>query len=112
LYRVMRQGQTIGTSRLEKADLGMGVAFGEFEPLPAYESVRAIFHLFADAQGDAAMLRRYYEERDSLNLTLEDEQGHQFVTNWIHIYDFEDLDRELEVQTADPAFWEDWRDSQ
>ena len=111
MYKVMYQGQAIGTSRLEKADRGMGVAFGAFEPLPAYESVRAVFHLFTDAEGDREMLRHYSQERDALNLSLQTEKGQAFATNWIHVYHYDDLGRELEVQTADPAFWEDWRDS-
>ncbi|HEU0027338.1 MAG TPA: hypothetical protein VFQ25_09500 [Ktedonobacterales bacterium] len=90
----------------------MAIAFGAFEPLPAYESVRTIFHLFMDAKGDREMLRRYSQERDVLTLSLQTEQGQAFTTNWVHIYDYDDLGRELEVQTADPAFWEDSRASQ
>lgn len=37
LYRILCNGEVIGTSRLEHRDEPMGIAFGVFQPLPPYE---------------------------------------------------------------------------
>lgn len=110
-YRMVYHDEAIGTSRLEGRDVDMAVAFGTFEPVPAYEVVRGIFLLFTDAhdeQGhlaDKAKLARYYQTRDALRLTLETSQGRTISTNWIHIADWGDLGCEISVQITDPAFW-------
>jgi hypothetical protein len=49
MYYVMYRGEPIGRSKLEKRNRGMSVAFGDFEPLPAYNAVRQVFQLFNQA---------------------------------------------------------------
>jgi hypothetical protein len=107
MYHVTYQDQIIGTSRLEHADSTMGVAFGEFEPTPAYMLVHDVFHMFvvAEETKNAELMARYSRERDALNLSLENERGLRTETSWIHIYDYRELGRELEVQTGDPVYW-------
>jgi hypothetical protein len=46
--------------------------------------------------------------RDALELTLEDEDGHQVATGHIHIVDWgseSETDLEIEVHVTDPQFW-------
>jgi hypothetical protein len=114
-YRVVYRGQTIGRSRLERRDSAMGVAFGQFYPLPGYESVRWVFVLFTQAQdasgriADADALARYYEARDALSLALQTPDGHAIAMEALHIVDWGDTDAdvplEMVVVTADPVFW-------
>jgi hypothetical protein len=115
-YYVMYRGQPIGSSRLEGSDPAMGVAFGSFEPLPAYEAVRTIFQLFTEAEdarmrGDTALgkenLAAYNQASDALQLTLQTADGHVIPTSWIHIVDWADLGREVEVQISDTGFWQE-----
>ena len=116
---LMSHGRPIGMSRLENDDRSMGVALGAFEPLPAYEEVQAVFQLFADAEdasyrGDRAqseaLLDRYYQARDALELTLQSADGMLIPTEAIHIYDFgaygmEEMGREVHAHITDSTFW-------
>jgi len=114
LFRVMYNGEPVGTSSLEFRDAAMAVAFGTFHPLPSYESIRSVFLLFTDAQpesgrvADQQKLSRYYAERDALNLSLETEDGQRVETGYIHIVDWgpeHDADLEVEVQVIAETFW-------
>jgi hypothetical protein len=96
----------------------MGFAFGEFDPLPAYQVVRPVFRLFTEAEearsrGETAAAEKqfasYYQARDALQLTLRTAGGHIVPTSVIHIYDWGDLGREVEVQISDPAFLQEHR---
>jgi hypothetical protein len=93
----------------------MAVAFSQFSPSVAYESVRDTFQLFTAALGepnsqvDAQKLAEYYPARDALGLRLESAQGTPIETGWIHSADwrdeFPDAELEIEAQVADPTFW-------
>jgi hypothetical protein len=55
----------------------MGMAHSPVKPFPAYERVRPVFRLFAEATGatvahgsDEEKLARYYRERDALHLEV------------------------------------------
>jgi hypothetical protein len=91
----------------------VAIASGDFEPLPAYAAVRGIFLLFTEAHDDhghlmdEAKLARYYEARDALHLTLETARGTMIPTQWIHIVDWGDLGREIDVHITDAAFWKE-----
>jgi hypothetical protein len=115
-FEVMYHGQPIGRSRLEGHDAAMGVAFGAFEPSPAYQAVRSLFLLFTAAaearrRGETALaeeqLAAYYQARDALQLTLQTVAGQVVPTRVIHIADWGDLGREVEVHISDPAFWQE-----
>jgi hypothetical protein len=116
IYHVMYRGQLIGSSHLEGRDAGMAVAFGTFEPLPAYEAVRPIFQLFTEALGagaqgahavDEVKLAKYSQARDALHLTLQTAEGRVVPTSAIHIVDWGDLGREVEVHISDATFWQE-----
>ena len=113
-YEVIYRGQPIGRSRLEGSDASMGVAFGTFDPLPAYETVRSVFLLFWEAveareRGEIAVAEEqratYYQARDALRLILQTAEGQIIPTSYIHIVDGGDLGREVEVHISDSAFW-------
>jgi hypothetical protein len=103
----MLRGEAIGHSDLSGQDEAMGVAFGDFEPLPAYEAVRPIFLLYVEAVDghglsvDEEKRARYFRERDALHLTLRDARGHIIPTDWIHIVDYGQEGRELEVKLSE-----------
>jgi hypothetical protein len=110
----MYRGDPIGASQLEGRDPSMGVAFGDFEPLPAYESVREVFLLFTEAQEESAnrkqpvdeeKLARYSKALETLQRTLQDADGRIIPKTWLYVSDYGDLGRELTVQTSDAAFW-------
>jgi len=61
MYYVMWRGEPIGRSKLERRDRAMAIAFGDFEPLPTYESVREIFLLFIEAHEESADHRQHVE---------------------------------------------------
>jgi hypothetical protein len=114
MYYVIYRGEPIGCSKLEGYDRGMAVAYGDFESLPAYDAVQPVFQLFIQAvdessdraQGaDEKKLAQYYQERDALQLTLQDADGHLVQTSWIHIDDYGDLGREMSAQIPDARFW-------
>src|SRR5262245_17637548 len=115
-YRILCNGELIGTSGLESRDAGMGTAMGRFTPTAAYERVRPIFRMFAEAQRDTGpadehMLAKYYRSRDALALALEDEDGVTIPTTVVHIIDFmTEIDKtasEIEVHICDPSFFEE-----
>jgi hypothetical protein len=94
-YRVLCDGELIGTSALESRDAGMGTAIGQFTPTAAYQRVRPIFRLFAQAQrdtgpADGQLLTEYYRSRDALALSVETDNGIVVPTTVVHIADFEE----------------------
>ncbi|HEX6796970.1 MAG TPA: hypothetical protein VF116_04545 [Ktedonobacterales bacterium] len=112
IYRVIHNGDVIGSSHLEYRDLAMAVAFGRFYPSPAYDTMRPIFRKFTHAQGDRGQsvdqdeLKQYYAARDALGLKLVSSDGLELATGHIHIVDWEeDDDLEIEVQVGDHRFW-------
>jgi hypothetical protein len=102
-FTVLLGSQPIGTSSLEHSDPGMGVAWGRFRPLPAYETVRPLFRRFFDATeapSDEAVkaekLATFFAERDSLPLRVQDSVGRPVPAVAIHIYDAADAAGESE----------------
>jgi len=77
----------IGTANLTWHDKGMNLRGGEFEPGPAYPSVRAVFQSFAAAEEDMALCQQYYKDRDALGLAVRDLKGEP-VDVIVHILDF------------------------
>ena len=115
-YLILCNGELIGTSGLESRDAGMGTAMGRFTPTAAYERVRPVFRMFAEAQRDTGpadeqMIAKYYRSRDALKLALENEAGTTIPTTVIHIIDFAvEIDEtacEIEVHVSDPSFFEE-----
>ncbi len=116
IYRVLTNGQLIGTARLEQADASMGVALGRFDPAPAFELVRPVFLMQVEAMGhardplDQTELEEYWRARDALHLTLQAEDGRIVPTSWINITDWSNLGLdepcEITAQIPDAAFWE------
>lgn len=114
-FRVLHGDEVIGTSSLEVRDAGMGMARGRFLPTPAYQGVRGVFRIFADAQREAGpaseeLVARYYEARDGLALRLESDEGHAVPVGFVHIEDVvEDDDDasecEVEVEILDASFF-------
>ena len=96
-YLIVYNGEPIGTIVSPRADASMGMVHGPFMPLPAYEKVRAVFRLFSEATGmgngtgypdDPEKLRRFYAERDALDLSVTTRDGLPIPTAWAHVYDF------------------------
>ena len=121
MYYVMYREEPIGRSKLVKRDRAMALAFGDFEPLPTYEDVRHVFQLFIEAIPDSSRreqrpdeqkLAQYYQERDALQLTLQDADGHLIQTSWIHIDDYGDLGRQMSAQIPDTGFWAESAESE
>jgi hypothetical protein len=92
----------------------METAMGRFTPTAAYEGVRPVFRIFAEAQRDTGpvderMIADYYRSRDALMLTLENEDGVIIPTTVVHIADFTvEIDEtacEIEVHISDPSFF-------
>src|SRR4051794_29113914 len=101
-YRITADGEVIGTSCLERCDPSMGVVDGVFVPSPAYERVRAVFRLYADAgtsvaNQDTAKLEAYYAARDALHLGVETEEGVQLPVIMVHVTDYSPEIGEYEV---------------
>lgn len=115
MYRVMYAGQPLGVTELEGRDPEKGMAYGTFLPLPAYDRVRPIFHLFVQAlrgngrAPDDALLAQYYRARDALHLTLQTDSGVTIPTIAIQILDMRGVwDVEgcaIEVWISDPTFF-------
>jgi len=113
-FRVMHEGQELGTSGLENHDPSMGIVHGRFRPSPAYERVREVFRLFAKATErtpeDKALIEAYYRQRDALNLSLLTGDGTVVGTSVIHIYDHSQTlpeeGYELEVGLQDAATYD------
>ena len=84
----VHQGEAlIGTAKLTWHDKSMNLRGGDFEPGPAYPSVRAVFQSFAAADEDQALAQQYYKDRDALGLTVLDQAGEP-VDVTVHILDF------------------------
>ena len=93
-YRILCDGEIIGSSDLEERDASLGVAGGRFVPTAAYERVRPVFQLFiaaradGESEADAAKLDAYETARARLVLTLEDASGKALATSGIVVLDF------------------------
>jgi hypothetical protein len=93
-YRILCDGEIIGSSDLDERDASLGVAGGRFVPTAAYERVRPVFQLFiaaradGESEADAAKLDAYETARARLVLTLEDASGKSLVTSGIAVLDF------------------------
>ena len=114
-HTVRLHGVIVGHSDLEHADPTLGRAWGEFRPGLGYELVQPVFQLFAQAvprdksKKDQALLDRYHESRDALNLELQDDRGRPIRTSTIHIADYSDEPGspplELDVLISDTSYW-------
>jgi hypothetical protein len=93
-YRILCDGEIIGSSDLEERDASLGVAGGRFVPTAAYERVRPVFQLFiaaradGESEADVAKLDAYETERARLVLTLQDASGKDVATSGIAVLDF------------------------
>jgi len=114
-HTVRLHGVIVGHSDLEHAAPDGGRAWGEFRPGLGYELVQPIFQLFAQAvsrdgsRKDQALLDRYHQSRDALNLELQDERGQTIKTSAIHIADYT-AERgapppQLDVLISDERYW-------
>jgi hypothetical protein len=109
------KGVIVGHSDLEHVEPGVGRAWGPFRPGLGYELVQPVFRLFARAvphdgsPRDDALLERYHDARDALQLELQDAAGKSIPVSTIHIADYtvEEGDRaiELDVLIPDEAYW-------
>jgi len=114
-HTVRLQGVIVGHSELEHADTALGRAWGVFRPGLGYDLVQPVFRLFARAvphdgsPRDDAMLSRYHDARDKLDLLLEDQSGKRISTSTIHIADYtvEAGERaiQLDVLIRDETYW-------
>ena len=93
-YRILCDGEIIGSSDLDERDASLGTAGGRFVPTAAYERVRPVFQLFiaaradGESEADAAKLEAYETARAALVLTLQDEGGKDLATSGIAVLDF------------------------
>jgi len=114
-HTVRLHGVIVGHSDLEKADPSSGRATGVFRPGLGYDLVQPVFQLFAQAvprdksRKDQALLDRYHQSRDALNLELQDDRGRVIKTSAIHIVDYSDEagapPPELDVLISDSSYW-------
>jgi hypothetical protein len=120
LYHILSHGRLIGASLLEKGDEPMGIAFGRFDPLPAYEELRPIFRLFTEAMPetsrqswDEAKRASYWQANDTLDLALATADGRGLAARGPYITDWSSLgwtdECEIEAQILDEEFWKVWR---
>ena len=115
-YVVKMRGVIIGRSALERADPATRTATGVLRPGIGYDLVQPVFRLYAEAvpdpdapPRDEEKLARYRAALERLGLELFSKDGRRIETSAIHISDFV-AERgsqalELEVVTADAAFW-------
>jgi hypothetical protein len=95
-YRILCDGELIGTSELEQRDESQGVATGAFVPTAAYARVRPVFRLFVAARADgesepdAAKLAAYEAARDRLQVAVTDADGKALVGAGVIVLDFGD----------------------
>jgi hypothetical protein len=112
-YRILCDGELIGTSNLEERDESMGVASGLFAPAPAYERVGPVFRMFIEARADgesepdATKLAAYESARARLELSVTDETGKSLPAAGVAVLDFSgeragDDAFEVEVYFATP----------
>lgn len=115
-YVIHCADEPIGTLVESAADRSMGVIRGRFVPLTAYEKVRPIFRLFAQAAWtqptDEDLLHRYYRERDALPLSVATATGLPVAVEWVHIEDYTEEaggepTHEAVFVVSSPAFFED-----
>lgn len=113
-HTVRLKGVIVGHSDLEHIEPDTGRAWGPFRPGLGYDLVQPVFRLFAravprDGARDDAMLERYHDARDKLELLLEDTNGARIPTSAIHIADYsvEEGERaiELDVLIRDETYW-------
>jgi len=106
-YRVLCNGEPIGSSDLEDRDESNGVAVGLFVPTPAYERVRPVFRLFIEAHADGesepdvAKLSAYEAARADLELVVTDASGDPLPAAGVVVLDFSTA-CEVEVYFATP----------
>ena len=115
-HTVRLKGVIVGHSELEHVEPGIGRAWGAFRPGLGYELVQPVFRLFARAvphdgsARDDAMLAKYHDARDALDLRLEDARGKPIGASAIHIADYTieagDKAIELDVLIRDEAYWQ------
>jgi hypothetical protein len=95
-YRILCDGELIGTSNLEERDESMGTAGGVFAPTPAYERVRPVFRMFiaaradGESEPDAAKLKAYEAARAPLELVVTDEKGTLLPAAGVAVLDYSD----------------------
>ena len=115
-HTVRLKGVIVGHSDLEHVEPDVGRAWGPFRPGLGYELVQPVFRLFARAvprdgsPRDDAILARYHDARDKLDLELEDMSGKRIPTSTIHIADYtvEEGERaiQLDVLIHDEGYWQ------
>jgi hypothetical protein len=106
-HTVKLHGVTIGHSELEESGPASRQAAGQFRPALGYELVQPIFRLYSEAvplpggePRDEEKLARYYAARDRLGLELVDAGGRTIATNAIHIADYGEGQRRVEILLA------------
>jgi hypothetical protein len=101
-YYIYSGNLCLGESKLDRSDLSMGMVHGVFIPAPEYQKVKSTLLLFVNEQYD-----EYYEKRDELGLTLQDDSGNIIATNTIHIEDYwlETNEMNVEVALTDGQSW-------
>ncbi len=111
-HTVKLNGVIVGHSELEQRDATSRHAWGQFRPGLGYELVQPIFKLFAEAvpmpggePRDEDKLARYHAARDKLGLELVDASGRTIGTSAIHIADYGEQSRELDVLVSEDEFW-------
>ena len=112
-YRILCDGEPIGSSDLEERDPSQGVAAGAFVPTAAYARVQPTFRLCVAARADgesepdAKKLAAYEAARAQLQLTVTDAAGAPVPASGVVILDYsgapgEDDALEVEVYFATP----------
>jgi hypothetical protein len=114
-HTVRLHGVIVGHSELEHFDPNVDRAWGLFRPGLGYDLVQPVFLLYAEAvplngsPKDTALLDRYHQSRDALNLELHDEDNRPIKTSAIHIVDYSQAGGpatlELDVLISDEAYW-------
>jgi hypothetical protein len=93
-YRILCNGEVIGSSDLEHRDESLGEAAGDFEPTAAYEKVRPVFRLFIEARADGESepdpkkLAAYDAARDKLLLQVQDADGRVLAGAGVAVLDY------------------------
>lgn len=86
----------IGRVQICGIDQGMGIATGEFHPSNGYARVRSLFRRLSDAGETREVPKNLWEERDALNLRVQDLDGTMLSVDSIMVYDF-DIEGEYRV---------------